>query len=84
VTGPIATNTLRISILNFGGPAALFAFNQLFNLAGVDCRNLDEYSYALVEVDAPSGTAEVSFRDASGAPVLDSITGLPCGGTVGP
>jgi phosphodiesterase/alkaline phosphatase D-like protein len=84
VTGPIATNTLEVEILDFGGPAALLGFNQLFNFAGVDCRNLDEYSYALVEVDAPSGTAEVSFRDASGAPVLDSITGLPCGGMVGP
>ncbi len=84
VTGPIATNTLEKEVLAFGGPAALAGFNALFNLAGVDCRNLDEYSYALVEVDATAGTAEVSFKDASGAPVLDAITGLPCGGTVGP
>ena len=84
VTGPIATNTLEVEILDFGGPAALAGFNALFNLAGVDCRNLNEYSYALVEVDATAGTAQVSFKDASGAPVLDSITGLPCGGTVGP
>jgi len=84
VTGPIATNTLQVEILAFGGAAALAGFNQLFNIAGVDCRNLDEYSYALVEVDATAGTAEVSFKDASGAPVLDSFSSLPCGGTVGP
>ena len=84
VTGPIATNTLQVEILAFGGPAALAGFNALFNLAGVDCRNLNVYSYAVVEVDAPAGTAEVSFKDAAGAPVLDTTTGLPCGGSVGP
>ncbi len=84
VTGPIATNTLQVEILAFGGPAALAGFNALFSFAGVDCRNLDEYSYALVEVDAPSGTAQVSIKDANGNPVLDSLTSLPCGGTVGP
>jgi alkaline phosphatase D len=84
VTGPIATNTLQVEILGFGGPAALAGFNALFDLAGVDCRNLNEYSYALVEVDATAGTATVAFKDGAGAPVLDSITGLPCGGSVGP
>ena len=68
----------------FGGPAALAGFNALFDIAGVDCRNLHEFSYALVEVDATAGTAEVSFKDADGAPVLDAITSAPCGGTVGP
>jgi phosphodiesterase/alkaline phosphatase D-like protein len=84
VNGPIATNTLEVEVLAFGGPAALAGINALFSLAGVDCRNLNEYSYALVEVDAPAGTAHVSFKDANGDPVLDSLTGLPCGGTVGP
>ena len=84
VTGPIATNTLQVQILNFGGPAALAGFNALFNLAGVDCRNLNAYSYALVDVDATAGTAQIAFKDGSGAPVLDAISGTPCGGTVGP
>jgi phosphodiesterase/alkaline phosphatase D-like protein len=84
VTGPIATNTLQVSILAFGGPAALAGFNALFNLAGVDCRNLNAYSYALVDVDATAGTAQVSYKNAAGGPVLDAITNLPCGGTVGP
>jgi phosphodiesterase/alkaline phosphatase D-like protein len=84
VAGPIATNTLQVSILAAFGPAALAAFQQLLSIAGVDCRNLNAYAYALVEVDAPSGTATVSFKDGNGNPVLDQITGLPCGGTVGP
>lgn len=84
VTGPIATNTLEVEILDFGGPAALAGFNALFNIAGVDCRNLNEYSYALVEVDATAGTTTVAFKDSNGAPVLDAISGNPCGGTVGP
>ena len=84
VTGPIATFTLEQDILAFGGALALAGFNALLSLAGVDCRNLNEYSYALVEVDATAGTARVAFKDASGSAVLDTFTGLPCGGVVGP
>jgi len=84
VTGPIATNTLQVSILNLFGAAGLAGFNALLSLAGVDCRNLNAYSYALVDVDATAGTAQVAFKDGSGAAVLDAISGDPCGGTVGP
>ncbi len=84
VAGPIATNTLQVSILAFGGPAALAGFNALFNLAGVDCRNLNEYAYAVVNVDATAATAQVEFKKGNGGPVLDQITNAPCGGTVGP
>jgi alkaline phosphatase D len=83
VTGPIATNTLEQEILAFGGPAALAGFNALFTIAGVDCRNLNVFSYALVEVDATAGTTEVSFKNDAGAPVLDTITNAPCGGSIG-
>ena len=88
VTGPIATNTLEVEILAFGGPAALAGFNQLLGpllgTDGVDCRNLNIYSYARVDVDATATTATVSFKDGNGDPVLDSLTSQPCGGTVGP
>jgi hypothetical protein len=83
VTGPIATNTLEQDILAFSGAAALAGFNALSNIAGVDCRNLDEFSYALVEVDAIAGTVQVSFKDHEGFPVLDTVTSAPCGGSVG-
>jgi hypothetical protein len=84
VTGPIATDTLEQGILAFGGAAALATFNVLFNIAGVDSRNLDKFSYALVEVDATAGTAQVSFKNHEGFPVLDTATSAPCGGSVGP
>jgi alkaline phosphatase D len=84
VTGPIATFTLEQEVLDFGGPEALEGFNALFDIAGVDCRNLDEYAYAVVDVDATAGTASVAFKDGAGGPVLDAITDTPCGGTVGP
>ncbi len=84
VTGPIATFTLEQDILASGGELAVAGFNSLLSLAGVDCRNLNKYSYALVEVDATAGTARVAFKDASGSAVLDTFTGLPCGGVVGP
>ena len=73
-----------MSILNLFGAAGLAGFNALLSLAGVDCRNLNAYSYALVDVDATAGTAQVAFKDGSGAAVLDAISGDPCGGTVGP
>jgi alkaline phosphatase D len=84
VTGPIATSTLEQEILASGGPAALAGFNIVLTFAGVDCRNLNEYSYALVEVDATARTARVAFKDANGSAVLDTFTNLPCGGMVGP
>jgi alkaline phosphatase D len=70
VTGPIATMTLQASILaSTDNPveaqARLAGFNGLLDLVGVQCRNLDAYSYGLVEVDASAGTATITLKDVS-------------------
>jgi hypothetical protein len=43
----------------------------VLGIAGVRCRQLDTYAYALVEVDANAGTATVSLRDETGAVLVD-------------
>ena len=37
------------------GPLGLFVFNQMLNLADIDCRHLDKYSYGHVDVNAAGG-----------------------------
>lgn len=71
VTGPIATNTLEQEIINLVGPAGVAAFQAVLGIAGVGCRQLDTYAYALVQVDANAGTATVSLRDETGAVLAD-------------
>jgi alkaline phosphatase D len=71
VAGPIATNTLEQEIINLVGPAGVAAFQAVLGVAGVGCRQLDTYAYALVEVDADAGTATVSLRDQTGAVLAD-------------
>ncbi|HET6920003.1 MAG TPA: hypothetical protein VFI46_11135, partial [Jiangellaceae bacterium] len=71
VTGPIATNTLQREIIDFAGPAGVAAFQAVLGIAGVRCRQLDTYAYALVEVDADAGTATVSLRDETQAVLAD-------------
>jgi alkaline phosphatase D len=82
VTGPIATNTLQVSILAGFGPEGLAAFNALLSLATVDCRDLDAYAYGVVEVDG--GTATVTFKDDTGATIQDQLSDGECVRTVGP
>ena len=53
------------------GPLGLFVFNQVLNLANIDCRHLDRYSYGHVDVSAAGDTATVSSRDATGAVIDD-------------
>jgi hypothetical protein len=43
----------------------------VLGIAGVGCRQLDTYTYALVDVDADAGTATVSLRDETGAVLAD-------------
>lgn len=71
VTGPIATNTLQREIIDLVGPAGFAAFQTVLGIAGVRCRQLDTYVYALVEVDADAGTATVSLRDETQAVLAD-------------
>jgi alkaline phosphatase D len=67
VAGPIATNTLEQEIISQFGPPGVAAFQTVLAIAGVGCRQLDTYAYAVVDVDADAGTATVSLRDETGA-----------------
>ncbi len=94
VTGPIATNTFENEVRAFFGGGALgelgvFAFNQILDIVGVDCRDLNVDSYGLVEVDAMAGTATITLKDDAGNVVLDkgpllAPTLAPCTKTIGP
>jgi phosphodiesterase/alkaline phosphatase D-like protein len=84
VTGPIATNTLEQEILDLIGPAGVAAFQAVLGIAGVGCRQLDTYAYALVDVDADAGTATVSLRDETGAVLADvGDPTVPCVRAIG-
>jgi 3-phytase/alkaline phosphatase D len=85
ITGPIATNTFQNEVLAVAGPVGLFAFNQVLNLEGLECRHLDKYSYASVDVNSAGGTATVASRDAAGAVIQDqNVPGTFCSQTYGP
>ena len=81
VSGPIATNTFQQEILNlFGpvqGPQRVEQFNQALDLAGVDCRDLNRYSYATAEADNPFGIAlgTIASKDANGNVITDKRPG---------
>ena len=92
VTGPIATNTFETEVRAFAisigqDPDALVAsFNNILDIVGVVCRDLDQDSYALVKVDAQAGTATITLKDDAGNVVTDQgplATG-DCTKTIGP
>ena len=85
ITGPIATNTFQNEVIQVAGPLGLFVFNLVLNLDNINCRHLDKYSYALVDVNATAGTATVSSRDSNGAVIQDqNVPGVFCSQTYGP
>ena len=85
ITGPIATNTFQNEVLAVAGPLGLFVFNVTLNLANIDCRHLDKYSYGHVDVSSTGGTATVSSRDANGAVIQDqNVPGTFCTQVYGP
>lgn len=84
VTGPVATRTLQEDILNASGPAGLEGFHALLNLTGVDCRHLNAFSYALVEVDASAGTTTVALKDDAGVLSDQQNPAIACIKTIGP
>ncbi len=95
VTGPIATFTFQEELAGFAAglglpaPFVVAAFHQLLSVAGVQCRNLNVDSYALVEVDAAAGTATITSKDENGNLVrnsnpFDPLNTAPCTRTVGP
>jgi phosphodiesterase/alkaline phosphatase D-like protein len=84
VTGPIATNTYQTEVFNFGGFSAVFAVNQVLNLASIDCRHIDKNSYAVVNTTA-GGTTTITSKDDTGTPILSQVNSLvTCTGTYGP
>lgn len=67
VVGPIATEPLRVSIADVVGDAGAAALGGLLtSVVGVDCAELDSYSYGVVAVDPDAGTMTVASKDASG------------------
>lgn len=73
ITGPIATFTLEDEILAGYGPDLLLAFHGILNLVEVDCRNLDTFSYGMVDVDSGAGTATIELKDAGGSTLHDHL-----------
>src|SRR5213076_895155 len=84
ITGPIATGTFQQEVLaTFGaqGPQRLEQFNQALDLAGVDCRDLNRYSYGVGSEDATAGTLDVSSKDQNGVVITDKRPGPESTGT---
>jgi alkaline phosphatase D len=88
ITGPIATNTLDKEIraaFPTLGAIAVFAFNSVLDIAGLDCRNIDTYSYGVVTENSTAGTTSIDLKDSLGNPVVNlGPSGLPCSKTFGP
>jgi hypothetical protein len=56
----------------------LAAQQAIHRFLGVQCRHLDAYSYGLVQVDAATGTATVTLKDAAGDVIQDQVTSASC------
>jgi alkaline phosphatase D len=87
VTGPIATTTFQNEVIGVAGFVGLFAVNTALDaFTGMDCRNLNQNSYATVDVTS-GGTTTITSKTDTGATVTGvNTTGgsLPCTGTYGP
>ena len=71
VTGPIATNTNKMNVIEKYGLSTLVKYREILDLASVDCRHLDIYSYGLVEVDASRKLATFTLLDERGTVLHD-------------
>lgn len=71
VTGPIAALTLEQAVARFDGPQYVAKLHATLDLIGIDCRDLDSYSYGLVEVNVGAGTASITLKDDAGAVITD-------------
>lgn len=79
VTGPIATRTNRIEIIDKYGLSGLAKYHDVLDLVDVDCRHLDIYSYGLVEVDASRKLATITLQDERGTVIHDERDpSVPC------
>lgn len=85
VTGPVATDTFQAEVIAQAGTLGLFAVGAVMSLDGIDCRNLNTNSYALVNVSDSAGTATLTSKDQNGATVIADAAPIgPCTGTYGP
>jgi phosphodiesterase/alkaline phosphatase D-like protein len=85
VTGPIAVSTFQQEVETAFGPALVAKLQAALSLAGVDCRNLNQNSYGVVQVDPFLGTAIITSKDQNGAPVMNQVAPtVPCTKTLGP
>lgn len=67
VVGPIATEPLRVSIADVVGDAGAVALGGLLtSVVGVDCAELESYSYGVVSIDPDAGTMTIASKDAAG------------------
>lgn len=76
VTGPIGAETDKARILRSFGPAGpifVQARENLFTLAGLDCRNIDSYSYGSVSYSKVAGTVQISLKDRNGNILHDDV-----------
>jgi phosphodiesterase/alkaline phosphatase D-like protein len=82
IVGPIATFTfeqeIKRIVQDFGldkvgldPDTVVDLYQGMFDLAGVDCRHLNTYSYGVVEVGADAGAATITAKDDKGAVVKD-------------
>ena len=84
VTGPIATTTFQNEVIGQAGTTGLFAVNAVLNLMQIDCRNLNQNSYALVDA-AAGGNATITSKTDTGVPVTSQTNAsVHCSGTYGP
>lgn len=85
VAGPIATHTFEDEVFQVGegiapglGGLAVDSFNRALDIPWPDCRDLDVFSYADVNVDVSGGpgneTATVSHKDETGGQVTNQVT----------
>jgi len=81
ITGPIGTGTLQQEITAGYGAQGLEQFNQALDLAGVDCRDLNRYSYGLGSESATAGTTTITSKDGAGAVITDKRPGPESTGT---
>jgi len=89
VTGPIATNTFRNEVISVGGLLGLAATNAVMSLDGLNCRQLDKYSYATAVANSTTGVAKLTSKDQNGATILNQpgappAPGVPCTISNGP
>lgn len=88
ITGPISTMTQQKSIFAlFGkslGQKTLDALEGMLDLVGVDCRNLDAFSYGSVEFDAATGKTTITLKDENGNIIHDQQSpSVSCVKTIG-